>query len=261
MGPCPLGPGEIAAALGRHLSSAPARGAADTVPFSIRLPRVAAAALVGAAPAAAYQAIFRIPLVSPDILGVSTGAGRGAALGIPWGLPVAAIQRLGFDGGIATVAAVAALTASLRGPNPIPVIVLCGVVVGAFAGAALSMVEVLASPEDQLPAITFWLLGSLAGALGFAPLIVPGWRMACCRRVTTRRALGVGGGVPARPSDRRGQAGHGRRGDDLGGGRLGRPEGVAQGAVSGGPALRPAHARLPTDRGGLPDGPGSRSAR
>ena len=166
------------------------------MPFSIRLPRVAAAALVGAAPAAAYQAIFRIPHVSPDILSVSTGAGLGAALGIPRGRLVAAIQRLGFGGGIATVAAVAALTASLRGPDPILVTVPC-VVVGAFAGAALSMVEVLASPEDQLPAITFWLLGSLAGALGLAPLIVPGWRMAGCRWVTTRRALGVGRGACA----------------------------------------------------------------
>ena len=125
-----------------------------------------AAVLVGAAlsaAGAAYQSLFRNPLVSPDILGVSTGAGLGAVLGILLGLPVAAIQFLGFAGGLLTVTIVGAIARALRGGGDVLVLVLAGIVVGALAGAAISLVKVLADPYDQLPAITFWLLGSLSG--------------------------------------------------------------------------------------------------
>jgi iron complex transport system permease protein len=133
--------------------------------FDIRLPRVFAAVVVGAAVAAAgaaYQTLFRNPLVSPDILGVSTGAGLGAVIGIFLSLPVAAIQLLAFIVGLATVGLVYAIAALVHGREPVLVLVLAGVVVGALAGAAISLLKILADPYDQLPAIVFWLLGSLS---------------------------------------------------------------------------------------------------
>lgn len=166
---------------------------AETVLLSIRLPRIVAALSVGAALAAAgacYQTLFRNPLVSPDILGVSAGAGLGAVLGIFLSLPVAAIQLMGFAGGLFAVSLVAFVAASIRTGDRILILVLAGVVVGALTGAATSLLKVLADPYDQLPAITFWLLGSLAGVktedilptapvvlVGFIPLILLRWRI------------------------------------------------------------------------------------
>lgn len=180
----------------------------ETVLFSIRLPRLVAAAVVGAALAAAgsaYQSLFRNPLVSPDILGVSTGAGLGAVTGILLGMPVAMIQLLGFGGGLAVVMIVIMLSRALRGGGDILVMVLAGIVVGALAGAAISLVKVLADPYDQLPAITFWLLGSLAGVkvgdvaatvpmvlLGVAPLVLLRWQVGILSLGDDEaRALGV----------------------------------------------------------------------
>lgn len=138
--------------------------------------------MVGAALAAAgasFRTLFRNPLVSPDILGVSAGAGFGAVLGILLSLPVIAIQGLGFVTGLATVVIVYALARALRSQNEVLVLVLAGIVVGALAGAGISLVKILADPYNQLPAITFWLLGSLSGikvddVWGVAPLVVVG---------------------------------------------------------------------------------------
>jgi iron complex transport system permease protein len=159
----------------------------------VRLPRIAAAMLVGgalAAAGAAYQGLFRNPLVSPDILGVSAGAGLGAVLGIFLSLPVLGIQLLAFLVGLGTVGLVLLVAASVRGREPVLVLVLAGVVVGALAGSAISLLKVLADPYGQLPAITFWLLGSLAAikledltttlpvaALGLVPLALLRWRI------------------------------------------------------------------------------------
>jgi iron complex transport system permease protein len=195
VGPYPVGPGEALRAVAERLTGAvPAEGSTlDTVLFFVRLPRVGAALLVGAALAAAgasYQGLFRNPLVSPDILGVSAGAGLGAVLGIFLSLPVAAIQLLAFLTGLATVGLVLLVAASVRGREPVLVLVLAGVVVGALAGSIISLLKVLADPYDQLPAITFWLLGSLASIklqdlaatvpvalLGLAPLALLRWRI------------------------------------------------------------------------------------
>ena len=193
VGAYPVTPGDLAGALWRLVSAAPRAGQIDTVLLEIRLPRILAAALAGAALAAAgaaYQGLFRNPLVSPDILGVSTGAGLGAVVGIFLSLPVAAIQLFAFAGGLATVALVYAISAAVRGREPTLVLVLAGVVVGSLAGAAISLLKVLSDPYDQLPAITFWLLGSLASIrkadvlaalplvlLGLVPLILLRWRI------------------------------------------------------------------------------------
>ena len=170
VGPYPLGAGEtLGLLLERALGGADTGSQAEIVLFNIRLPRVAAALAVGAALAAAgaaYQGLFRNPLVSPDILGVSSGAGLGAVLGIFLALPVFAIQAMAFAGGLAAVATVTLIAAAVRGRDTVLVLVLAGVVVGALAGAVTSLLKVLADPYDQLPAITFWLLGSLAGIRG-----------------------------------------------------------------------------------------------
>lgn len=166
---------------------------AQIVVWNIRLPRVAAALLVGAALAAAgasYQALFRNPLVSPDILGVSAGAGLGAVAGIFLSLPVAAIQATAFAGGMAAVGFVTLVAALVQNTDRTLTLVLIGVVIGALAGAATSLLKVTADPYDQLPAITFWLLGSLAATttedilpalpmvlIGLVPLALLRWRI------------------------------------------------------------------------------------
>ena len=166
---------------------------AELVIAEIRGPRVLIAMLVGgglSAAGAAYQGLFRNPLVSPDILGVSSGAALGAVLGIFLSLPLLTIQALAFAGGLAAVGIVYALATSLRGRDPVLVLVLAGIVIGTLLGSGVSMLKVLADPYDQLPAITFWLLGSLAAVnrddlvavaplvlLGLAPLLALHWRM------------------------------------------------------------------------------------
>ena len=195
IGPYPIGFAEVVETLFRSLTGGATveEGSAATVLLSIRLPRVGAALLVGAALAAAgacYQTLFRNPLVSPDILGVSAGAGLGAVLGIFLSLPVAAIQLMGFVGGVAAVTLVGFVAAAVRTGDRTLILVLAGVVVGALTGAATSLLKVLADPYDQLPAITFWLLGSLAGVksedilpaapvilLGVVPLVLLRWQV------------------------------------------------------------------------------------
>lgn len=182
VGPYQIPPGEVLKALVSRLTGAPPPAPIETILFQIRLPRVLAAALIGGALAAAgasYQTLFRNPLVSPDILGVSAGAGFGAVLGILLSLPVIAIQGLGFVTGLITVVIVYALARALRSQNEVLVLVLAGIVVGALAGAGISLVKILADPYNQLPAITFWLLGSLSGikvsdVWGVAPLVIVG---------------------------------------------------------------------------------------
>jgi iron complex transport system permease protein len=181
LGPYPVALADVVHALGRLAGFDTGAATPGEIVFTrVRLPRVAADMLVGAALAgagAAYQTLFRNPLVSPDILGVSTGAGLGAAAGILLSLPVIGIQGLAFVTGLATVAAVYVIAAALRGHDRTLVLVLSGVVVGALAGACISLTKILADPYDQLPAITFWLLGSLAGVkladlAAAAPLVV-----------------------------------------------------------------------------------------
>jgi iron complex transport system permease protein len=194
VGPYPLRLADVIHTLGRafgHEGGTPTAG--EIVFGRVRLPRVAAGLLAGAAlsgAGATYQTLFRNPLVSPDILGVATGAGLGAVTGILLALPVAGIQALAFAGGLATVALVYLIAAALRGHDRTLVLVLGGVVVGALAGACISLVKIMADPYDQLPAITFWLLGSLAGVklsdlataaplvlVGLVPLVLYRWRI------------------------------------------------------------------------------------
>lgn len=133
---------------------------------NIRFPRVFTAMLTGAALAAAgaaYQGIFCNPMVSPDILGASTGAGFGAALGILLSLPLVGIQVTAFLFGLIAVGLSVFITASVgRNYNVVLVLVLAGMVVSSMFGSFVACAKYLADPYRQLPEITFWLMGSLA---------------------------------------------------------------------------------------------------
>ena len=175
------------------LSGQPVGANVETVVLQVRGPRVLAALLVGAALAAAgtaYQGMFRNPLVSPDILGVSTGAALGAVLGIFLSQGILFIQIFAFAGGLAAVGLVYWIGSRLRGHDPLLGLVLTGVVIGTLLGSAIALLKYLADPYNQLPAITYWLLGSLASVspkeifysiplifAGLAPMLLLRWRM------------------------------------------------------------------------------------
>jgi iron complex transport system permease protein len=165
----------------------------ETVVMQVRGPRILAALLVGAALAAAgaaYQGMFRNPLVSPDILGVSTGAALGAVLAIFVSSSIFFTQLFAFAGGLLAVALVYGVGSRLRGHDPLLALVLTGVVIGTLLGSAIALLKYLADPYNQLPAITFWLLGSLASTsladlaiaaplalAGLAPMLLLRWRI------------------------------------------------------------------------------------
>jgi iron complex transport system permease protein len=195
VGRYPVGLGDlfsvIVAKITGGTSDAPA--AVANVIWQIRGPRVLAAALVGAALAiagTAFQGLFRNPLVSPDLLGASSGAALGAVLGIYFSLGVFAIEGFAFIGGLIAVGAVYLIGSAIRVRDPVLVLVLTGVVIGALLGAGVGLVKYIADPYNQLPAMTFWLLGSLAAinvsdliplfgpvALGTLVLLALRWRM------------------------------------------------------------------------------------
>ena len=134
--------------------------------IEIRLPRALAAVLVGAALAvsgAAFQAVFRNPLVSPGLLGVLSGASFGAALGMLLSLDWPAIQLLSFCTGLLAVG-FGVLIATLVGNLSILMLVLGGIISSGLFSALLAIVQYLADPDDVLPNIVYWLMGSLARA-------------------------------------------------------------------------------------------------
>ncbi len=146
------------------------------VVFDLRLPRILAAMVVGgalSAAGAAYQGMFRNPLVSPDILGAAAGSGFGAALGIMLGLDILTIQVLAFVFGLAAVVVSYTVATRLRDADPTLVLVLAGILVGTVFTSLISLLKYLADPYDRLPAITFWLMGSLSSVgRGDLPLLV-----------------------------------------------------------------------------------------
>ncbi|WP_211091343.1 FecCD family ABC transporter permease [Pseudothauera rhizosphaerae] len=132
----------------------------------IRLPRVLAAILVGASlsvSGAAYQALFRNPLVSPGLLGVLAGASAGAALGILLEGHWLLVQTSAFVMGLAAVG-IGVGIAHLFGGGSIIMLVLGGILSGALFTSLLTMVKYMADPYSQLPAIVYWLMGSLGQA-------------------------------------------------------------------------------------------------
>jgi iron complex transport system permease protein len=139
---------------------------ADNVLFIIRLPRIFLTILVGASlslAGAAYQSLFKNPLVSPDILGVTSGAGMGAALGILLGLFATGIHLISFSFGIVTVIIVLSLSRmGDNGRNATVVLILTGTIMNAFFVSIISFIKYVADSDNKLPEITFWLMGSFA---------------------------------------------------------------------------------------------------
>ncbi|HIR57931.1 MAG TPA: iron ABC transporter permease [Candidatus Gallacutalibacter pullicola] len=137
---------------------------ADNVIFNIRLPRVLISLLAGAGLAtagAAFQAVFSNPLAAPDTLGVATGASFGAVLAILFGLPSLLIQSSALVFGLLAVGLVYFVGRTKGGTSPV-MLILSGIVISSLFSALVSLVKYSADPQDVLPAITFWLMGSLS---------------------------------------------------------------------------------------------------
>lgn len=165
---------------------------ATMVIFNIRFPRVIAALAVGAAlsvTGASFQGVFKNPLVSSYQLGVSSGAGFGAALAIILGSGVFFTQISAFVFGIVAVVASFAMSRLYKGTSALT-LVLSGLIVGSFFSALVSLMQYVADPRDTLPAIVFWLMGSLASVttsnlvpaltvivVGILGLIIVRWRI------------------------------------------------------------------------------------
>ena len=168
-----------------------------SVVIQIRLPRILSAALIGAALSAAgasYQAMFRNPMVSPDLLGASTGACFGAALALILNGGLVAVQLTAMAFGV-----VAMLITYKAGKNrretSIIMLVLAGMVVNSLFQAFVSLIKYTADSEDKLPEITYWLLGSLNGAtwkglrLGMPVILAGTLVLIMLRSRTMKRAL------------------------------------------------------------------------
>lgn len=166
--PIPIGTA-VYALTGGLVGRAPAPGdeaVIHAILFTQRLPRALLAALTGAGmglAGAAFQGIFRNPLVSQDILGVTTGTSFGVVLSILlFGLSPAA-QVMGMATGLASMALIVALT-RIQAGNPRLILILAGIIASALWSALVALVKYVADPFDRLPAMTYWLMGSLSAA-------------------------------------------------------------------------------------------------
>lgn len=160
--------------------------------WNVRLPRIWLAVLVGgclSAAGSAYQGVFQNPIASPDILGASAGAGFGAALAIFLGLRSAGITAFAFVSSLITVLLVFIIGNRVKGEKTLG-LVLAGVMISSLLQAGTSFIKLAADPDNKLPSITYWLMGSLSGAnnealsfilwpmlLGLAPLWLMRWRL------------------------------------------------------------------------------------
>lgn len=167
---------------------------AEIVVFHYRMPRIIAAILVGAAlpmAGAAYQAIFSNPMASPDTLGVSNGASVGAVIAILLGFVSFMVELFAFAIGCLAVIFVYFVSLAIsKGKNLTVYLILVGMVVGSLLSSVLSILKYCCDPTEQLPAITYWLMGSFASVtmrdllfyviffiVGAVPLLCLRWRM------------------------------------------------------------------------------------
>lgn len=154
---------------------------AETVILNIRFPRVVMGCIIGAGlscAGCAYQGIFQNPMASPDVLGASNGAGLGAAFGLLVKMSYEGVSLLAFVCGLCAVGVVMLISSRVRGNQTLGLI-LSGIMVGSLASAGISYIKLVADPSNTLPAITYWLMGSLASIrnqdmLFAAPLILIG---------------------------------------------------------------------------------------
>lgn len=166
--------------------------ASAKVLYNIRLPRIFLACLVGCCLSCAgsvYQGVFHNPMASPDILGASNGAAFGAALAILFGFSRKGITVMSFIMSLITIALVFVISERAQGKRVVSLI-LAGIMISSLFSAGTSFVKLVADPGNQLPAITYWLMGSLSGAkreevifvcipmaVGIIPLILIRWRL------------------------------------------------------------------------------------
>ena len=166
--------------------------AMEAAVWNIRLPRVILSVLVGACLAAAggaYQGVFQNPMASPDILGASAGAGFGAALAILLGASSVGITLGAFAASLVTVALVFSVSRHARGDRVLG-LVLAGIMISSLFQSGTSFLKLVADPSNQLPQITYWLMGSLSGAswadvgfvllpmlAGLIPLLILRWQL------------------------------------------------------------------------------------
>ena len=136
----------------------------ETVLFNIRLPRVIAVMICGcglSVAGAAYQGMFKNPLVSPDILGAAAGSGFGASLALLFGFSMGLVQACSFAGGIAAVFIAVSINRRVF-YDPLLGLVLGGMMVSTVFQSGISLIKFLADADDLLPSITFWLMGSFS---------------------------------------------------------------------------------------------------
>ena len=167
-------------------------GNMETVAWNIRLPRILLSCMVGcclSAAGAAFQGVFQNPMASPDILGATNGAAFGAALAILLGAGSILITGAAFISSIVCVL-LAFLVSRVASGKQVLTLVLAGIMVGSLFSAGTSFVKLVADPSNQLPEITYWLMGSLSGAtwkevgmavvpmlIGLIPLTLLRWRV------------------------------------------------------------------------------------
>lgn len=184
--------------------------AQETAVWNIRMPRILLSVLVGAclsAAGAAYQGVFQNPMAAPDILGASAGAGFGAAVAIFIGLSSVTVTLFAFAASLLTVALVFWISRRVKGERILGII-LAGIIISSLFKAGTSFIKLVADPTNKLPAITYWLMGSLAGATrgevrfvflpmlaGLIPLYLLRWRLNVLTMGDDEaRAMGVNAG-------------------------------------------------------------------
>ena len=183
-----VNPGAVAKSVAGHITGGELpSGLIEATLWRVRLPRILLAMLCGAglsASGCAFQSLFSNPLATPDTLGVASGASFGAALGLLLGFSLPGVQALALAFGIGAVALTALAGAGRQGRG-LSGVVLAGIMIGSLFNALVSFVKLAADTETELPAITYWLMGSLGAAsyrellLG-APLILIGTGSSFC---------------------------------------------------------------------------------
>lgn len=164
----------------------------ESIFFNVRFPRILLACMVGcciSTAGASYQGVFQNPMAAPDILGASSGAAFGAALAILIGCTSWGITLLAFASSLVTVCLVMLVSRYARG-DKILGLILGGIIISSLFSSGTSYIKLVADPNDQLPKITYWLMGSLTEAnleqvrfafipmlIGIIPLIMLRWRI------------------------------------------------------------------------------------
>lgn len=166
-----------------------------SVLINIRLPRIIMACLVGcclSCAGAAYQGVFQNPMASPDILGASNGAAFGAALGIILGLGTKWMTVSAFVISIITVTVVFVIAQKAPG-NKVINLILAGIMIGSFFSAGTSYIKLVADTTNELPAITYWLMGSLSGVKlsDFNLIVILAMVIGCATLVALRWKINI----------------------------------------------------------------------